>query len=165
MDFELFVGWIARAIGRGVDVEDDAERWFAGLVDAHPDAPFVVAYWGEARRRIAIQKYGAGFGSPTARRMDRAAEKFEEAHRMAPKIPYFAARVQGIRFTAATALARTDEGDRRIAEAMEWWEKAVLYYREHAPWALEPGPLDDPEPLARWAGESVRENGRAEGGT
>lgn len=153
VDFELFVGWIEEAIKRGVDVEEDAERWFSELAAAYPEDPFVVAYWGEARRLIALQKYGAGFGSPTSWRMDRAAEKFEEARRMAPDVPYFAARVQAIRFTAATGFAHTDEGERRFEEAASWWEKARPYYREHASWMLEPGPADQPERLGRWVGE------------
>ena len=156
VDFELFVVWIEEAIKRAIDVEGDVERWFSELVAAYPEDPFVVAYWGEARRLIAVQKYGAGPGSPTSWCMDRAAEKFEDAHRMAPDVPYFAARVQGIRFTAATGFARTEEGERRFDEAAAWWEKAVPYYREHAPWALEPGPLDEPEQVARWADQQAR---------
>lgn len=159
VDFELFVGWIEEAIKRGVDAEEDAERWFSELAAVYPEAPFVVAYWGEARRLIAIRKYGAGFGSPTAWRMDRAAEKFEEAHRMAPGVPYFAARAQAIKFTAATAFARTDERERRLDEAAGWWEKAKPYYREHAPWMLEPGPSDAPERLGHWVGKLYGEEG------
>ena len=143
VDLELFVCWIEEAIKRGIDVEEDAERWFSELAATYPEDPFVVAYWGEARRLVAVQKYGAGLGSPTSWRMDRAVEKFEEAYRVAPNDPYFAARVHAIRFTAAIALAHTDEGERRLDEAMGWWEKAKPYYREHAPWALEPGPLDE----------------------
>lgn len=153
VDFDLFAGWIQEAIGRGVDVEEDAERWFSELAATHPEDPFVVAYWGEARRLIAVRKYGAGFGSPTSWRMDRAAEKFEEAYGMAPDVPYFAARVQAIKFTAATAFAFKEEGERRLEEAAGWLEKSKPYYREHAPWALEPGTMDEPEQLGEWVGE------------
>jgi uncharacterized protein YecA (UPF0149 family) len=91
---------------------------------------------------IAIQKYGAGLGSSTSWRMDHAVEKFEDAYQMAPDVPYFAARVHAIRFTAATGRAYTDERRPRFDEAARWWKKAIPYYREHAPWALEPGSLD-----------------------
>jgi uncharacterized protein YecA (UPF0149 family) len=74
--------------------------------------------------------------------MYRAVEKFEEAYSMAPNVPYFAARVQGIAFTVAVAPTLTDEGERRTYDLAEWWKKAIPYYREHAPWMLEPGPLE-----------------------
>lgn len=159
VDLALFARWIEEADKRGADVEEDVERWFTHLAETHPGDPFVVAYWGEARRVVAVQKYGAGFGSRTAWRMDGAAEKFEEAHRMDPSVPYFAVRVQAIGFTTATAFANTDEGERRFAEAAEWWEKAKPYYREHAPWMLEPGPSDAPERLGRWVGKLYGEEG------
>jgi hypothetical protein len=142
VDFELFVGWIEEAIKRDVEVEEDAERWFSDLTAAYPEDPFVVAYWGEARRLIAIFKYGAGRGSPTSWNMYRAVEKFEDAYTMAPDVPYFAARVQAIALTVAVAPALTDEGKRRAYDLAGWWKKAIPYYREHAPWALEPGPLE-----------------------
>lgn len=78
---------------------------------------------------------------------------------MAPGVPYFAARAQAIKFTAATAFARTDEGERRLDEAAGWWEKAKPYYREHAPWMLEPGPSDAPERLGHWVGKLYGEEG------
>ncbi|MEW6637151.1 MAG: hypothetical protein AB1425_10125 [Actinomycetota bacterium] len=137
VDLELFVVWVQEAFARGVDVEEDVEVWFSELTAAHPREPFVVAFWGEARRLVAVHKYGAGFGSPSSWRMDRAVEKFEEAYAMDQRVPYFAARAQGIRFTAALAFGDTDEGRRRFDEAAGWWEKAKPYYREHAPWALE----------------------------
>ena len=144
VDFELFVGWVQEAIRHGIDVEEDAERWFTELTDAYPEDPFVVAYWGEARRLIAIFKYGAGRGSPTSWRMDRAVEKFKDAYYMAPNVPYFAARVHAIAFSVAVAPALRDERKRRTNDLAWWWKKAIPYYREHAPWALEPGPLDEP---------------------
>lgn len=161
VDFELFVGWVEEAVKRGVDVEEDAERWFSEMAAAYPEDPFVLAYWGEARRLIALRKYGAGFGSPTSWRMDRAAEKFEEAYAMQSNVPYFATRVQAIKFTAATAFAYADERERKFDEAADWWQKAKPYYREHAPWMLEPGPADQPERLGRWVGEG----NDGEGGT
>ena len=144
VDFELFVSWLQEAIRHGIDVEEDAERWFTELTSAYPEDPFVVAYWGEVRRLIAIFKYGAGRGSPTSWRMDRAVEKFKEAYHMAPDVPYFAARVHAIMFTVAVAPALRDERKRRTYDLAWWWKKAIPYYREHAPWALEPGPLDEP---------------------
>ena len=164
VDFELFSKWLGEAQGRSIDVEQEAERWLADLAAAYPEEPFVTACWGEARRVIAVSKYHATFGSPTAWRMDRAAEKFEEAYLMAPDIPYFAARTQALRFAAAAAFAHTDEGERRMDEAFGWWERAKPYYREHAPWMLEPGSLDKSERLGNWVAEQDRAENRGEGG-
>lgn len=162
VDLSLFLGWVQEAFKRGVDVEQDVESWFYQLATRHPEEPFVVACWGEARRVVAVQKYGAGFGSPSSWRMDRAREKFEEAYRMDPNIPYFAARVQAIGFTAATAFADTDEVQRRFEEAARWWEKAKPFYREHAPWLLDQfGEEDKPERLERW-GEERHNEGKNE---
>lgn len=154
------------AQGRGIDVEQKAERWLSELAAAYPGEPFVVVCWGEVRRVIAVYKYHATFGSPTAWRMDRAAEKFEEAYRMAPGVPYFAARTQALRFTAAAAFAHTDEGERRFDEATGWWERARPYYHEHAPWMLESGPLNEPDRLGHWVSEQRqgRPENRTEGG-
>jgi hypothetical protein len=145
----LFLDWIGEELQRGIDLEEEVEHWFAELAGCYPEDAFVVTPWGEARRLVAVHKYGAGAGSPTAWRLDRAAEKFETAYRMAPDVPYFAARVHGIKFTAAITLASTEDGERRLAEQAEWWEKAKPYYREHAPWALEPEPEDESETPGR----------------
>ena len=154
VDLSLFSTWIQEAVRRGVDVEEDAERWLSELAAVHPEDPFVIAEWGEARRVIAVGKYGAVVGSADSWRMDGAAERFGEAYRMAPGVPYFAARAQAISFTASFAYHGTKEGERRFDESLGWWGKAKPYYREHAPWMLEPGPLDEPERLARWVNES-----------
>ena len=153
VDLSLFSTWIQEAVRRGVDVEEDAERWLSELAAVHPEDPFVIAEWGEARRVIAVGKYGAVVGSADSWRMDGAAERFGEAYRMAPGVPYFAARAQAISFTASFAYHGTKEGEQRFDESLGWWGKAKPYYREHAPWMLEPGPLDEPERLARWVDE------------
>ena len=166
VDLSLFLGWVGEAFKRGVDVEEDVERWFTELAACHPEEPFVVAGWGEARRLVAVHKYGSGFGSPSSWRMERACEKFEEAYCMDSGVPYFAARVQAIGFTVAVALAFTDKGRRRFDEAARWWEKAKPYYREHAPWMLEQRETATPERLGRWVGEMYGEGrGEESGGT
>ena len=143
-NLELLAEWIHEELAAGEDLEDDIEAWFADLASEHPEDPFVLMYWGEARRIVSVGKYGTNLLEPHAPSLERAAEKFEEAYSKAPDLKVAAFRVAGILRApaAAVVIEDEDEGARRFAEVTAWYREALPYLEEYMPWVFDDYPRD-----------------------
>lgn len=133
VDALLFLGRLQEVLKYGEELEERVERWFGDLHSAHPDNPFVLVFWADARKEISWAKYGSREFAPHAPTMLRSAEKLEEAYKLDPSLDVVATRLSVILLGIAIACEGTPDFDNLLEKSNTWATKGAAYWRKHIP--------------------------------